>query len=222
MKIVSILGFLAAVGGAVLLSSCGSSTTSPSGFLANYRQLGGGYDTADAVAGYIDPKIDPDKYDSIIIDPITSVLANKDVKPAVVDQLAAYLEESLRAELGKKLRIVSTPGPTTARLRVAMTDVIEGQAGGSPVTRVILNPKARLKGAVGSKTAAEFIEKVSLEGEIVDSVSGRRLLASSDQRFGVKRKVTPSTDWRAVEAIVGKAGANFRERLVEMARQYRR
>jgi len=221
MKIVSLPGFVAAAAGAVLITSCGSSTTSPSGFLGNYQQLGGGYQTADAVAGYVDPNIDPDKYDSIIIDPVTSILATRDVDAATVDQLAAYLEDSLHAELGKRLRIVNTPGPTTARLRVAMTDVIEGQQGATPVTRVIQDPKARLKGAIGSQKVADFISKVSLEGEIVDSVTGRRLLASSDQRFGVKRKVTTSTDWRAVEKMVADAAANFRERLEEMAREHR-
>jgi len=222
MKIVSLLGFLGAFGGAVFLSSCASSTKSPSGFLSNYQQLGSGYQTADAVAGYIDPKIDPAKYDSIIIDPVTSILAHsQDVNSAAVEQMAAYLQESLRSELGKKLRIVNTPGPTTARLRVAMTDMVEGAAAGTPATKVFQNPKARLRGAIGSKQTADFISKVSLEGEIVDSVTGRRLLASSDQRFGVKREVTPSTDWRAVKTMIDKAAANFRERLEEMARQHR-
>ena len=99
MKIVSLLGFIAAAGGAVLFSSC-QTGTSPSGFLGNYGQIGGGYQTADSVAGYIDPSIDPGKYDSIIIDPVTAILVTKDVDAATVDQLATYLEQSLHAELG--------------------------------------------------------------------------------------------------------------------------
>ncbi len=195
-----------------LISSCASTGgSSPSGFLSDFGQLGGGYATAGAVAAYMSPKADFRDYDTIVFEPVTTIIDGDKVDPRAAEQLAAYLASSLKSELGEDLRIVGVPGPRTLRVRVALTDIVEGTAPTSPVTTVQVDPKTPLKGAVGSN--APFIASVSFEGEVLDSLSGERLSAVSDQRLGAKRGVNPSTDWVAVRSLVEQGAENLAGRL---------
>src|SRR6478735_1450522 len=96
MKPITRLGLIATAGAALALSSCATGGKSPSGFLSNYQQLDGGHGTADAVSAYVKPGADLKKYDSIIIDPATTVIATPGISTAVKDQIAAYMGEALR------------------------------------------------------------------------------------------------------------------------------
>src|SRR5690606_34234416 len=88
-------GLLVTAAAALAISSCSTGGRSPSGFLSNYSQLDGGQGTADAVSAYVKPGVDLKKYDSVIIDPVTTVVAAPGISPQVKDQLAAYLASSL-------------------------------------------------------------------------------------------------------------------------------
>ncbi len=212
MKIITRLGFLATAGAALTLSSCATGGRSPSGFLSNYAQLDGGQGTENAVSSYLKPGADFKKYDSVMIDPVTTVIAAPDVDPAVSAQLAAYLDSSLRNQLGKDLRVVGTAGPTTLRIRTALTDVAEGQASGKPVTTVHASPQVTLSGNLSSDAIASLVSKIALEGEVVDSATGERLSALTDQRLGAKREATAKTSWEAVKSGVNQAVIRLRER----------
>lgn len=201
-----------AAGVTIALSSCSTGGRSPSGFLRNYQQLDAGYGTENAVSSYLKPGVDLKKYDSVIIDPVTTVVATPGISAEVKDQLAAWLGESLRSELGGNLKLASTPGPTTLRVRTALTDVVEGQAHGAPVTTVHANPRATLTGKLGSETIATFISNVSFEGEILDSASGERLSALIDHRIGAKREATPATSWAAVRSATRQGAARLWQR----------
>jgi hypothetical protein len=198
MKSINQIGVIAMAGVALAVVSCSNGGRSPSGFLAHFSQLDAGYGTENAVSSYVKPGVDLKKYDRIIIDPVTTVVAAPGISPAVEDQLAAYLGDGLRAHLTGKLKIVKVPGPTTLRLRVALTDVLEGQKTGTPVTTVHQNPRATLTGNLGSATVATFVSKVSYEGEFVDSVTGERFTALCDHRVGAKREATAATSWASV------------------------
>lgn len=203
MKSIQRIGLIALAGAGLALSSCSTGGRSPSGFLGNYQQLDAGYGMADAVSAYLKPGADLKQYHSVIIEPVTTVVASPGISPEVTNQLAAYLGESLRTQSGGKLNIVGSPGPGTLRVRAALTDVIEGQKLGKPVKTVHTNPQATLTGTLGSAEIAAFISNVSFEGEILDSVSGERLCALCDHRMGVKREASASTSWAAV-----RSGAN--------------
>src|SRR6478752_3176212 len=128
MNTITRLGLIATAGAAALaLSSCATGGKSPSGFLSNYKQMDAGYGTADAVSAYVKPGVNLKKYDSVIIDPTTTIIATPGISPQLKDQLAAYVVNSLSSEISGDLKIVNTPGPTTLRIRTALTDVIEGQ-----------------------------------------------------------------------------------------------
>ena len=82
---------------------------------------------ADAVSAYLKPGVDLKKYDSVLIDPVTTVIATPGISAEVKDQLAAYLGDSLRSQSAGKLKLVGSPGPTTIRVRTALTDVMENK-----------------------------------------------------------------------------------------------
>jgi hypothetical protein len=200
MKPSQLIGSLIAAGCAIALASCATGGRSPSGFLSHYSQLDAGYGTADAVAVFVNPDVDIRKYDSVMFDPVTTIVVSPGISPEIKDQLAAYLAEALRAQTASGMRIVGSPGPTTIRVRAALTDVIEGRRSGKPVTTIHASPRATLSGQLGSEGIAAFISSVSFEGEILDSTTGERIGALSDHRIGVKREATPATTWAGVRS----------------------
>lgn len=211
MKLTKLIGLPAAASLALFATSC-TSTTSPSGFLTNFNQLGGGYSTAESLAVYSAPGLDVTDYDSIYIEAPTTIIDVDKHDPRVAEQLSAYVVRALRSEYGKQLRIVGTPGPRTIRVRTALTDIVEGSNPTNPVTTTYSAPKAPLRGAVGS--AAPFISSISFEGEALDGATGERLAAMSDQRSGAKRDhIDASTDWVAVNTMVETWAANMAARL---------
>jgi hypothetical protein len=212
MKSIHRIGVIALAGASLTLSSCSVGGRSPSGFLGNYKQLDAGYGTADAVSSFVKPGVDFKKYDSVIIDPVTTVVAAPGISAEVKDQLAAYLGESLRSQASGSLKVTGTPGPTTLRVRTALTDVVEGQSAGKPVTTVHTSPQAVLTGKLGSDELAKFISNVSFEGELVDSVSGERLSALCDHRLGKKREATAATSWAAVRSGANQGAAKLWQR----------
>lgn len=209
MNTITRLGLFAS---ALALASCATGGKSPSGFLSNYKQMDGGYGTADAVSAYVKPGVDLKKYDSAIIDPATTIVATPGISPQIKDQIAAYVVDSLNSQISGDLKIVSTPGPKTLRFRTALTDVIEGQKAGKPVTTTHLGARATLTGTLGSAEVAKFISQVSFEGEIVDSVTGERLMANVDHRLGSKREATAATTWAAVRSGVKQGAVRLHDR----------
>ncbi len=214
MKPIQKLGLIAMAGTAFVLNSCATGGRSPSGFLADFSQLDAGYGTTDAVAAYLKPGADLKKYDSILIDPVTTVVATPGISMEVKEQLAAYLGASLRAQLGGKLQIATSPGPNTLRVRTALTDVISGGTEGRPVTTIHTNPQVTLTGTLGSDVVASFISKVSFEGEMLDSVTGERISALCDHRLGAKREATAATSWAAVRSGANQGAARLYQRFL--------
>ena len=216
MKSIKHTGVAAIVGIAVAFTSCATGGRSPSGFLSDFSQLDAGYGTADAVSAYINPDVDLKKYDSVMIDPVTTVVSNPGISPAVTDQLAAYLGDALRGNVSGGLKLVNTPGPTTLRVRTALTDVIAGREAGAPVKTVHADPKITLSGSLGSPEVAAFVSNVSFEGEVLDSVTGKRVSALADQRLGVKREATADTKWAAVRSATEQGAIRLWKRVADV------
>ena len=219
MKFIHQIGMAATAGVALTVSSCSTGGSSPSGFLPNFSQLDGGYGTDDAVSAYFEPGVNLKKYNSVIIDPVTTVVSASGVTPEVKNQLAAYLDASLRSNAPASMKVVSAPGPTTLRIRTALTDVITKDAMAPPVSRQHPSPIAKLSGPLGSDEVAAFMSVMSFEGEILDSVTGERLGALADHRHGVKREVSASTTWSSVRNWTEKGASRLWKRF-EAARAH--
>lgn len=212
MKSAHRIGLVFTAGFSLMAASCSTGGRSPSGFLSNYAQLDAGYGTADAVSAYLKPGVDLKKYDSVIIDPVTTVVSAPGISPEVKDQLAAYLADSLRAQMPATLKVATSPGPATLRVRTALTDVIEGTASAPAVTTVHSSPRATLSGKLGTDQLAAFISNVSFEGEVLDSATGERISALSDHRIGAKREATAATSWAAVRSAANQGASRLWQR----------
>lgn len=212
MKKFQQIGTLLTAGISLMVFSCSTGGRSPSGFLNNYAQLDSGYGTADTMASFLKPGVDLKKYDSVMFEPVVTVVATTGISAEVKDQLAANLSAALRTQAAGRLNVVSAPSPTTLRVRTALTDVIEGTNSRSAITTVHSIPQATLTGTLGSKEVAAFVSSVSFEGEILDSTTGERISALVDHRIGAKREATPTTTWASVRSATNQGAIRLWKR----------
>lgn len=160
-----------------------------SGFLANYDQLQKG-ESDEAQLVYMNPNADFSKYTKVLMEPV-EILATRDSLFMKLDSekakgLADYFEVAIREKLGKDYQFVTEPGPDTMRMRAAITEakgsirVLNTVSGVVPQAMALSTVKRVLTGTHAA------VAKARGEMEIVDSVTGERLMAGVDGRAGRK------------------------------------
>ena len=146
--------FLVAVGGC-------ASTPEPVGFISDYSKL---EKEGEGRLRYI--SADLKNYDSVIVDPV-QMRTHRDppvLKPKERAEVTSYFNEAFEKMLREKgFKLVSAAGAKTARVRMALTDVQK--------SKWYLNLHA------GSKLTGAGLGGASMEGEIIDSVTGAQLAA---------------------------------------------
>lgn len=175
-----------------------------SGFLDDYSQLKEGKGD-QALMVYIDPDVNFDTYDKIIIEPV-HLVASEDSDMAKISEeglqaIADYFYNALNDQLSQKYTVVTEPGPGTMRLKVALTDV-EG-------SNVVVDTMSSI---VPIGMALNVIKKVATgknmgvgsatgEMEMLDSVTGKRLIAAVDGRSGTKYtgRFDKFSEWKDVK-----------------------
>jgi hypothetical protein len=213
------------VGLALGLSGCVTTHqtrgTETSGFLKHSDQLNKGAD-GDALLVYNNPAADFGKYTSIQIDKI-QVYAGPESKLAKVPKedvkrLVNYLDAALRKQLKGDYRVVTTAGPKTMRLRVAVTDAKASRVTLDTLSAIMppgMAISALTKMATGTASA---VGSTSIEAELVDSVTGERLFAAVDERAG--RKYTGKFDkfdkWQDVRDAYDYWAERTKTRLTEL------
>lgn len=155
----------------VFMTACASEKAKQSGFLKNYEQLKPDL-AVDGALRYVNPKIYT--YKKFMIDPIAVYFApnakGTRIDPEKLTELTRYFHSELTKRLSKNNRVVKNRGKGVARIRLAITDVEETD----PALNIL--PTMKLTGA--------GLGGASMEGEIMDSVSGRRLGAIVESRTG--------------------------------------
>ena len=193
---------LAGTGLAVLLSACETTrqtrSTKVSGFLGDYSQLeeGGG---ETALMRYINPSADFKKYTKVWIDPIQVYAGSKSklekLPQEELQSLVNYLDAALREELKGDYRLVKTSGADVMRLRVAITEAKGSKVVLDTISSVLppgMAISALMQVGTGTPSA---VGRARVEAELLDSVSGERLMAGVDERSG--RKYTGKLDkWK--------------------------
>jgi hypothetical protein len=176
----------------LLLSGCASQGNQArrvelSGFLGNYEQLReGGED--EALRVFVDRDADWASYHSVQLDPVT-IWRNKrttDLSAEDAQNLSNELEAAIRKELGSDFTFVDRGGPGVLHVRIAITEAAGSNVVLDTVSTVV--PQARVLSGlkrVATGTSA-FVGTASVEGEILDSVSNRRIAAVVDRRAGGK------------------------------------
>src|ERR1700722_11786201 len=154
-----------------------------SGFLGDYSQLVPDAKNGDLLLYEKDASA-LKKYNKFIFNPITIYLLpearDRGIDPDDLERLAKYFHDAVTDELAKsgRYQIVTEPGPDVLELNVAITNV--EPTGGKK--------NAAVKGAVTAATVTTVpgiglavprlsVGKVGIEGEILDSASGDRLVA---------------------------------------------
>ncbi|MDD5282389.1 MAG: DUF3313 domain-containing protein [Candidatus Omnitrophica bacterium] len=175
-----------------------------SGFLGDYSKLHRGK-SGQAEFTYRDPNMDLSKYQRVMLDPVqlwaaetkTSALS----KLSREDQqlLVNYLYVALRDALQKDYVIVNEPGPDVMRVRCAITEARST----SPVKDLLSTITPAGLGISYAKRIVLGIHSgvgvVSVEGELLDSITGQRLAAVVDRRAGTKSVLGKPTRWGDVQ-----------------------
>ncbi len=146
----------------------------PTGFLGtehSYQQL-----QADPRTGLKKFEASPGilrHYQSFAIGDVQVIFTARDAELGVsqreINEMARTFRERLIRALGNSYAVLDSPARGKAIIRVALVDVTPNRLLGS-LTPGILMPKVGAGGA-------------AMEAEIIDSVSGRRLVAVMDQRM---------------------------------------
>ncbi len=191
----------------------------PSGFLGDYAQLRKGRGE-QALLVYINPQANFARYDRVIIDPITIWTQPgaevADVPQDELQHLADYLHTALRKQLQLDFSLVDRPQPGALRIRMAITEARKSKVVLNVASTVL--PVARLMSELGNLTTGThaFVGRVAVEAEILDAVSGERLIAAVDERAGSKRLRGSTSAWSDVYSAFDYWADVLRARLTAM------
>src|SRR5712691_3523873 len=185
------LGLGMLVGLSLVLVACETTrqtrSAKPAGFLGDYSQMRPGTgDQAQLV--YLNPAAKWPQYRAIVIDSVTLWQSDRTAKIAPEDaqQLTDYLYAQLHKQLSQDYEIVAAPGPGVLRLRAAITEAQGANVVGNAVTTVVPQLKVATTVVGMAADSAVFAGKAGVEGELTDSLSGKRLAAAVDERVGAK------------------------------------
>lgn len=201
---------------------CGCATTEqtrsvePSGFLGDYGQLRAGRQD-EALLVYLRPDTDFSRYDAILLEPVTLWKGpDSDLSSVPADelkQLTDHLETAMRRQLALDWALVDGESPEALRIRVAITEARMSKPVLDFVSTVL--PPARLASELGHLATGThaFVGRAAIELEILDSMSGRRLVAAVDKRAGGKVLRGSTSAWADVQEAFDYWADVLRERL---------
>jgi len=138
------------------------------------------------------PKTDIAQYSKVMIDAV-ALLIDKEpeynkwlpVKPEEFDQLALYFYDVVRRETGQQFNITDRPGPDVMRIRLVLTEVQPTDSHRYRQALGLYDVPGRRGSFKSARPDPRFYQgRVSMEGEVVDSVTGDSLLAFQDRRVG--------------------------------------
>ena len=191
----------------LLLASCSAqktkqaSSVKPSGFLGPYSsQLRPG-PSGQALLVYRAPDADIGRYRKVILDRVTiwATASESGASRGDLQHLADSLYGSVLARLSTYYIMVAEPGPDVMRVRAALTDAKPSSSGMDIWSNIgpIMGTVASVKEMTTGTRA--FVGAASVEVEVLDSQSGKVLLAAADRRVGTKTLSGSSDPWSDVD-----------------------
>jgi hypothetical protein len=194
-------------------------TVERSGFLGDYSALREGGE-GEAKLVYIKRGVDWERYDKMLIDPVTIWLSSSSDLTSVPEEdrqlLADYLDESLRHNLSQDYRLVDRDEPNTLQLRVAITDAKGAHVVANTVSKIV--PQLRLLTTVGGLASGTqvLVGRAGVEAEILDAMTHERLAAAVDRRAGTKALRAGVGTWADVQRAFDYWSERIRTRLAEL------
>ena len=164
------------VGFAALLASCASEASGfkPSGFLSDYSLLT--EHEGESGLMYYNESADFTAYDKVLIEPITIWAPDSSAIAVPMDELDMLCKQmyaSIKEAIAEHKQVVESPGPGTARIRIAITEAVDQDVAMNLITTI--QPAALILGegfTIASGTRL-FVGAASMEGEVTDSLTGR-------------------------------------------------
>ena len=138
-------------------------------------------------------------YTRLIIDPVQvwygDAARRSGTSEEDCEQLARALHDALLDALSPDYEIVVEPGPGTLRLRAALTDADAARPLGNTITTFVpsLRRPAVLLGRFANVRV--WTGAASVEGEVLDAITGERLMAAIDRRIGTKSPAGAWSKW---------------------------
>jgi hypothetical protein len=156
-------------------------------------------------------------YDAILFESVT-VWKSDDTStltPEETQELTDYLYAAVHRELAKDYRMVEKPEPKALRLRVAITEAAGAHVVADAVTSIV--PQLRTVATLGGMATNKrlLVGAASVEAELTDSVSGRRLAAAVDERWGTKAIRGGILKWSDAKEAFDHWAQQMRQRLAE-------
>ncbi len=192
-RILNLIGMCLVMALLPVITGCGTTSqkrsVQTSGFLNDYSQLKDGSGD-QALKVYIDKSADFGSYTQIIIEPV-SIVVTEDSEMAKVSaadrqKMADYFFAALNKELGAKYPIVSTPGPNTLKLRVALTEIKDSNVTMDTISTILPIGLAIDLIKYAATGTHLYVGDANAEIEVLDSATGKRLAAAVDGRSGDK------------------------------------
>jgi hypothetical protein len=193
---------------AMVIFGCATTEQVPnvrmSGFLGDYSQLHPGR-SGQAEFTYLDRSVDLNKYQKVILEHVQLWAAENSnsalAKLSREDQqlLVDYLYVALRDAIQKDYTLVNEPGTDVMRIRCAITEA----RATSPVKDLLSTVTPAGLGISYAKRLIlgthSGVGVVSIEGELLDSLTGHRIAAVIDRRAGTKSVNYNPTRWGDVQ-----------------------
>ena len=158
-----------------------------SGFLKDYTNLKANPKLDSDALTYVsaDATRDLRRYVAVIVDPVEVYVSTKADESMIPDRaretVSIYFRHALESAVGSAYPVVASPGPLVLRMRAAIVGIDTGGEV-APAEDPALTSK--------NLPRAIVLEKVGVEMEVVDSVTGERVAAMVDRmNIGVGAEV---------------------------------
>lgn len=184
-----------------MFCGCEEERQTRTGFLSDYSQI---RSVSDTSYRYIKPGA-LRGYSSFIIEPVVihfhSGSKGGNISRKDLSHLRQFMYSELRNAISNKYRIVTTPGPGVAKLRVAITDIKKSK------TMQNLMPITKIAGT--------GLGGASMEAELLDSQTGAQIAAVVETQSGNRLSFEGLSKWGDAEAVMKGWAKRFRKRLDE-------
>jgi hypothetical protein len=190
-----------------------------SGFLSEYT--GFHFDPMESADWiYINTKTDFKAYDKLMIHHVTYFFKEdaeyKGIQSDQLNELTEIINSTLLMALSDVYTITDKAGKGTMRLRLAVTDLVTTRPVAGTFTTVISSivdeksPRKEVKAYIDTKS-------ISIEAELLDSLTNERLAAVIDQKVAQKHKLDKSVQkWGHAKDMFRQWTDNFRRRVYRL------
>ena len=191
-----------------------------SGFLSDYS--GFHFDPDEPVDWiYINTETDFKAYDKLMIHHVTYFFKEdtkyKGIQSDQLNELTDIIHSSLLMALSDIYTITDTAGKGTMRLRLAVTDLVPSKTVTGTITTALTSiaeqdsPQKQVKAYLDTKS-------ISIEAELLDSLTDERLAAVIDQKVAQKHKLGKSAEkWGQTKDMFRLWTENFRRRMYRLS-----